>query len=646
LFSASGHPITAKQAEEIRSSTGGWAIAINAIILTGSESSVKKIAKQHWETFIRNEVWDKWGDTVKTLMMKASISDKITPQLCDALTDRKDSAAILNQLVMENAFLSTDDGENFYFHHLFRQFLMHMLEQESQKTQNALYKKAGAYFYHKKEYYNAVRYYLKSDNSSGVSKSLKHMYDYNSPYAAIEDTLAIVKQSVDGSIIDKYPFLLEVQAWAAFVEGRAKDMEAILDRYYKLFPKIVLQNPPSVQTMFMLRCMDYRNNLIDIAKSVKMLPLKYLAKAGTPSLTNNQPFFHRSIRDFTEFLTDTDTNFALLKKTLGAVIGDEFDTIENGIRAGLHYEQGDMQKAHAYALEANAGIREHFSPEIKFCALVILAEIYYETKQTADLQKTLANITAMIERNRAYYLGANYQAYLCRRKLNDGDEAAAKKWLRDYPADTQKELSYFKLIQHFITARAYITAGDYGTAILFIKRLLALCEAYRRPIDIIESRILLAIAYWKKGRGFQGDALHVITDAIVSAYRYGYTQVFANEGAELVNMLHRLHLAAAVKDYSGVLPGAFAKTLYIMALSRSKITKGLTGGRLIKPLTFTEQQKAVMRLLCEGQSQQAAADKLGLKVTGIKSHLQLIYKKLDVSNGVDAVMKIKELGLL
>ena len=65
---------------------------------------------------------------------------------------------------------------------------------------------------------------------------------------------------------------------------------------------------------------------------------------------------------------------------------------------------------------------------------------------------------------------------------------------------------------------------------------------------------------------------------------------------------------------------------------------------MVKPLTFTKQQKAVARLLCEGLSQQAIADKLGLKVTGVKSHLQLIYKKLDVSNGVDAVLKIKELG--
>jgi DNA-binding CsgD family transcriptional regulator len=37
-----------------------------------------------------------------------------------------------------------------------------------------------------------------------------------------------------------------------------------------------------------------------------------------------------------------------------------------------------------------------------------------------------------------------------------------------------------------------------------------------------------------------------------------------------------------------------------------------------------------MRLLCAGLSQQAIAGQLGLKVTGVKSHLQLIYKKLDV----------------
>jgi len=53
-----------------------------------------------------------------------------------------------------------------------------------------------------------------------------------------------------------------------------------------------------------------------------------------------------------------------------------------------------------------------------------------------------------------------------------------------------------------------------------------------------------------------------------------------------------------------------------------------------------------MRLMCEGYSQKEIAEKIGLKPYGVKSHVELIYRKLDVFNSMDAVMKIKELGLL
>jgi LuxR family maltose regulon positive regulatory protein len=472
------------------------------------------------------------------------------------------------------------------------------------------------------------------------------MYDYNSPYASIEDTLAIIKLSVDGSIVDKHPFLLEVQAWAAFVEGRHKDMEAFLDRYFKLIPRILIQNPASIQIMFMLRCMDYRNSLIDVTESVGMLPIKYLAKGGTPSITQNLPFFHHSVRDFTEYLFDTDKNLKTLIKTFGSLIGDEFELCEACIRAGLFYEQGDMVKALTHAIEANVKMRDNYAAEIKFCAMMILAEIYNVLGQPADMQKALDNVHTMIERDRAYYLGANLRAYICRCSLENGDEETAKKWLREYAVGIYDDLSLFKLYQHFTTTRAHITSGDYSTAIIFTKKLLALCEAYQRPLDIIESKVLLSIAYWKKGRGNQTEALGLITEAIVLAEKYAYTQVFSNEGAELINMLQRLSKVASQRDYSGELSAAFVKTLYFAVLARSKSETGLTGGRVTGTLKFTQAQVSVMRLLCEGFSRTEIAKKMGITPYGVKSHLGLIYKKLDVPGGVEAVMKIKELGLL
>jgi len=111
-------------------------------------------------------------------------------------------------------------------------------------------------------------------------------------------------------------------------------------------------------------------------------------------------------------------------------------------------------------------------------------------------------------------------------------------------------------------------------------------------------------------------------------------------------MLHRLQKRVVNNSYSGELPSDFVKSLYIAATVGSKHFRGLTAGRPAQNLKFTDKQKEVMRLMCAGHSRHEIAKKMGLKPNGVKSHTTLIYNKLSVSNSIEAVLKIKELGLL
>jgi DNA-binding NarL/FixJ family response regulator len=61
---------------------------------------------------------------------------------------------------------------------------------------------------------------------------------------------------------------------------------------------------------------------------------------------------------------------------------------------------------------------------------------------------------------------------------------------------------------------------------------------------------------------------------------------------------------------------------------------------------FTERQQTVIQLLCEGHNRKMIAQRMNISEYGVKAHLKLIYKKLDVSTSVDAVVKIKELNLV
>ena len=354
------------------------------------------------------------------------------------------------------------------------------------------------------------------------------------------------------------------------------------------------------------------------------------------------PFLHRS----GDFIFNSDENRRILEETIGTITNEEYNILDELINAGLAYERGSLSKAYKLALSANVKLKDGFALEIQFCSHMILTAILDAQGHHAEALKILNAAMTMIETHKAYYLNENFQAFSCHFKLSYGDAEAAVNWLKQHSAPPYETLSFYKMYQHFTTARAYISVGDCNMAILFLKKLQILCEQYQRPLDIIEVNILLAIAYWKKVRGQQNDAFEPLEKAIILSREYGYTQIFANEGAALSTMLHKLQKRSVQKDYYGGLSSTEVKTLYTTALAREKHSWGLTGAKMPETLTFTNRQKTVMHYLSEGLTQKEIGERMGLKPSAIKSHMILIYKKLDVSNGVDAIIKMQKLGIL
>jgi len=656
FFDMNGHRITNKQADEIMASTGGWAIGIRALFMSGKIAYTHDLTDRYLEKYLKTHIWEKWDEKLKQFMLLVSVADELTPELCEWLiSDEKllkneKVTGMLDRLVRENAFIRETEKDKYKFHDLFREFLTNMLAELGEETLNKQWNKAGDYFYKKEDFFRAVDNYIKGKNDEGTAKSLYNMYDYRSLAASIEDTLYTIKISVNDSIIEKHPFLLEVQAWADFVEGRSDDFEKTLDRYYKNSKKIILKNPRSAVILILLRCLDYRKSFIDVIKTIRMLPFKGIIRAPTPSITQNMPFFHRSFRDLSEVVFDIDKNMKIFNKNIGVIFGEEYAVMQKCLYAGIYYEKGLINEAHEHALAACANIQSKCSAEIKFSAMMILLATLYADNQYAEAEIILSNIHKMIEDNKAYYLEKNLNAFICRQKLINGDKEAAIEWLKDNESDSEipDTLTLYGMYSNYTNAMAYVVLGLYNKAILITQKVYNQSVKCRRPCAEIETLIFLSIIYWKKGQDGRGQtlALESLTKAILVAYKYKYTQVFGVYGADLITMLHRLQKRSVQSSYSGELPSEFVKTLYITAVAGSKKAKGLTAGDLPDKLTFTEKQKTVMRLMCEGCSRNEIAKRMGLKPNGVVSHTTLIYKKLDVSGSIEAVLKIKELGLL
>jgi LuxR family maltose regulon positive regulatory protein len=525
-----------------------------------------------------------------------------------------------------------------------------MLQQTGKTAKKAQLKKAGDWFFKQNDYYRSIRYYRECGDHDGVAESLGFSYDMDSQHASIEETLAIIHLAVNETIIEKYPLLLQVLAWAVCVEGRIEETEVLFDKCYALISEIAPQNPRFALMTGSLKMMDHRLSNYDVLKEFaeSTVPFDTSLPPTTPSFTYNLPFIHRCCCEFSEYAIDTENRLHFLREAWSGVFKDKFDIIENMIRAGVDYERGNLNEAHEITLSTIAAIDDDYALEFQFSVYMLFAAILEAQGQRTEVLKVLSGLEEIIDKHGAYYLSANFRAFCCRLELSNGNMNAAREWLKNNDNMPKNFVPFYMLYRYFTTARAFIVLGDYDNAIVLLKKTLAMIEKCKyRPLDNIETLILLAIANWKKTRSGTNIALEHLERAIIIAHEFEYIQIFANEGAELVNMLHRIQKRSEQKNYkNNELPASFVKTLYIEASMVSKNYKGLTDGRLSVNLSFTDKQKQVMHLMCQGFSRKEIAEKMGLKPNGIKSHTELIYKKLDVSNNIDAVMKIKEIGIL
>ncbi len=638
--------ITSKQAETVFDLTEGWPIAVNALLLSGSIPT-QSIPSDQLESFLKTQVWETWDERSRDFMIGTSIEESLTKDLCQALTGEKNSGELLESLLSKSSFLWKRKDGSYRFHKLFREFLLHLFFSRPEEYRVKQFRASGEWHLAQNDFYRAIERFSRIEDYDNIARCFDLLESIDRGGFDTERVMRAVRSTLNEAITEKYPYLLFMMAFTARNEGRIADFVRYADQYYANYPRVVQRNPELAHNIFFLYIMDFRYTLKDISDMAGAVQPTASFQGVRGSATLYFPLYHRSYRDFSDLaLHDIDSAAAALDCALGPLLGEEREMLVECIRAGLYYEKGDLLYAQTLALSAAAKIRKEFAPESKFCVMILSLLVGHALGQYDQAEIMREDIQKMIETDQAFYLLFNFHAVVYKNRLSSGDTAAAQNWIHTNATGLYDHLEFFRLYGHFTTARAFITLGNFDQAIILLSKIEELCDALKRPLDVIEAKILLAIAYWKKKRGYQKKALETLESAIRLAQLYGYEQLFINEGAELENMLSRLKSRTIRSDYQGELSGVFVKKLYLGAVGHAQYSKGLTGGRIEQGLHFTQQQKRVMKLLCEGLSHRKIGETLGIQFSTVRSHVELIYKKLDVPGAKEAILKICELNLL
>lgn len=639
--------ITKKQAETIFLFTEGWPIEINALLISGVNIPSKSMPQDQLESFLKIQVWDTWDENIRNFILGTIVEEELTERICNELLGITDSGNMLELLLSRGCFLYRRSNGSYCFHKLFREFLLKQFHEQTKEYCEDKFRLAGEFYLKQKDFYRALERFSNIQNFEYIAQCFDLLEEIDRAGFDTERVMLAVRDDLNEEIAEQYPYLFFMMAFTARNDGRIEDFKRFADLYYANYSRVIERNPELAHNIFFLYIMDYRFTIEDITRMASGGQSNVDFQGVRGSATAYFPLYHRSFRDFSEVgLAGIDNGMEIINQTLGALLGEEREMVIECLRAGLYYERGELLHAQELSLLAAAKIRNSFVPESKFCALMLLLSVDYALHQFEQADIIQQEIRLMIENEKAFYLQFNFDAVICKNLLYSGDVNIAQTWLKSHDAVIGGHLTFFHLNGNFTAARAHITCGSFDKAIILLHEIYNFCSQMGRYLDIIESEILLAIAYWKKKRGYQKTALSYLEDAIKIAQPFEYEQIFISEGAELESMLSRLKSRMVRSDYKGEIFGPFVKKLYIGVAQQALYSKGLTGGRVENSLQFTKQQKKVMRLLCDGYSYRQIGETLGIQFSTVRSHVELIYKKLDVSGVKDAIIKIRELNAL
>jgi LuxR family maltose regulon positive regulatory protein len=98
--------------------------------------------------FLTEEVLDRQSEQMRAFLLETSILQRLTGELCDAVTERDDGQVTLERLERENLFVvPLDDERRWYrYHHLFADVLHGLLKQERSEEVKEPHLRAAAWY--------------------------------------------------------------------------------------------------------------------------------------------------------------------------------------------------------------------------------------------------------------------------------------------------------------------------------------------------------------------------------------------------------------------------------------------------------------------------------------------------------------------
>lgn len=686
--------LNASDIAALETRTEGWiaGLQLAALSMQGQQDLPSFIAaftgsNRYIIGYLVEEVLERQTETIQQFLLQTALLERLSAALCNMVTQRGDSDAVLEQLERSNLFLiPLDDAQEWYrYHHLFAEVLQSRLRKTDPALIPPLHLRASDWFAQHGDVNGAIQHALAAH---AWERAAALMRQYGEEFLKRSETTTLQEwfDALPDDILRAQPQLCLWYAELCGLTHRLAAAEQFLNDAERAVNAEATYSSAE-RARLVARVLYLRTGLAlnagDLPRTIALAQAalqhiapdetewraKILLRLGTALLQSNNVADAANALDESARLASAQSDYltatyaldnlasshflqgrlqqsaALLQQALRLFPEPAMVPITGLVRADLAeilYEWDDLAGAHAQlrlAVEAGTrgGLPRTLSSAYTQLACVLLAEGNRKGARDAFMQAQ-----QLIDQYRLplFFSGPN-TAFQVRLWLTDGDVRAAEEWANASGLRVDDELSFLQEISHLTLVRVQIAQEKYEPALTLLKRLAHAAESAGRSGRLIEILALQALAHF--ARKENSAAFAALERALRLGEHAGYIRKFVDEGEPMRALLgefRRLLVARPRDDLMRQLDAYISKLLAAFPTGVSiRVNTGLA-----EPLN--ERETTILHLMAEGHTNPEIADTLGIAVGTVKKYTNNIFGKLDASNRTQAVARARELGLL
>jgi LuxR family maltose regulon positive regulatory protein len=634
--------ISEKDVQKINEYASGW-ITLTYMLLLGLEKGIPVGMNMTIDELISLTLFDGYDEPTRAFLIKLSIMDSFTAEQAQFITGDEYTTDRLKKMKKENSFIYFDEvNQTYQIHFVLLDFLrskQNLLAEEKQE----LYCRSGEWYLDKMNFSKAYACFYRGGEIQRILEHLNNPENIRNELAEFEGSGEMFEKTPN-ALLRQYPIAYLQSILIALIRGNEQTAIGCrrqldqLERFYNHHDGIE-------QT--------YRNRVLAEINIIKKFTVFNHIEESTATndlilslLNGEQSYILLRENEFTFGSPHLTYNYfrepGLFQKTAQLIIEKfpVYSQYTNGCGTGSEYlaraeyslETGNWADTERNGEKAIYKARTKDQYSIIICAnFVLIRLMILQGKITAALNRLQAlEEEILMVRNPIF----NTTIDICKGYIYANLKQIEKipYWLQIGDMNTADLFYQGVAFNYLVYGKAVTASRNFVKLEILAESFVEYFTIYHNQLGFIHNGIFNAIAKYNL-YGFEAGIV-ALNKILSEAHLDGIFMPFVENAPDLIEMLREISNRQP-KD-------AFIRKL----LSVSEVyIQSLENGKLPQ-ISLTQREQEVLRLTAEGLKREAIAKQLYIAPATVKTHLQNVYKKLDVNGKNAAIRTAIKNGLL